>query len=144
MDDGSGLAGYCAVVVLPAKPAQPFMGEYFGQYLFLYRYQLVCFVCSGSLAISVWRLANIREENIPFHGCFLARFLGGIMLVIILILGILGVHNLWDTAEHIVKAGPKVSTTSTINKVIYFGTAFWVGRVAFYATFVVLLFGLDE
>jgi len=57
--------------------------------------------------------------------------IGGFLLAGILILGILGVHNLYDHATSIVKAHtilPKFTT-----KVIYFSTVFWVGRVLLYA-----------
>lgn len=57
--------------------------------------------------------------------------IGGILLVGILVLGVLGVHNLYEHVTHIMHTGhgnPKFTT-----KLVYFAPAFWIGRVVLYA-----------
>lgn len=59
-----------------------------------------------------------------------ARY-GGFVLALILVLGIFGVHSLYEHVEHIMHLNPVPEKYTT--KVIYFSTAFWVGRVVLYA-----------
>ncbi|MBL0309956.1 MAG: hypothetical protein IPP77_09840 [Bacteroidetes bacterium] len=56
---------------------------------------------------------------------------GGFVLAIILVLGIFDFHSLYDHVKHIMHTSPVPAHYST--KVIYFSTAFWVGRVVLYA-----------
>ena len=85
-------------------------------------------VAAGQVAYGHWQT---MEKRIFLSLSAFTR-IGGFMLVAILILGMLHVHTLYDSAIGIahLKVVPEKYTT----KVIYFGTAFWVGRVLLYAT----------
>jgi hypothetical protein len=84
-------------------------------------------VSAGQIAYGSWQTL---EKRIFLSLSAFAR-IGGFMLALILILGVLGVHNLYEHVNHIMHSPVNPETTT---KIIYFAPAFWIGRVLVYAT----------
>ena len=84
-------------------------------------------VSAGQIAYGSWQTL---EKRIFLSLSAFAR-IGGFMLAAILILGVLGAHNLYGHVNHILHSPVNPETTT---KIIYFAPAFWIGRVLVYAT----------
>ena len=84
-------------------------------------------VAAGQIAYGSWQTL---EKRIFLSLSAFTR-IGGFMLAAIVILGVLGVHTLYDKV-HTITHSPVIPETTT--KVIFFAPAFWIGRVLVYAT----------
>ena len=84
-------------------------------------------VSAGQIAYGSWQTL---EKRIFLSLSAFTR-IGGFLLFIILALGVFGVHNLYEHANHITHSPVTPETTT---KMIYFAPAFWLGRVLVYAT----------
>ena len=84
-------------------------------------------VAAGQIAYGGWQTL---EKRIFLSLSAFAR-IGGFILAAILLLGVLGVHNLYEHVNHILHSPVNPETTT---KIIYFAPAFWIGRVLVYAT----------
>ncbi len=85
-------------------------------------------VAAGQIAYGSWQTL---EKRIFLSLSAFTR-IGGFLLVLILVLGILGVHTLYAPVLNILHTKPVPPTYTT--KVIYFAPAFWIGRVLLYAS----------
>jgi hypothetical protein len=83
-------------------------------------------VAAGQIAYGQWQTL---EKRIFLSLSAFTR-IGGFLLVVILVLGFLGVHTLFNPVIHILHA--KVNPTTT-TKMVYFAPVFWIGRVILYA-----------
>ena len=85
-------------------------------------------VAAGQIAYGSWQTL---EKRIFLSLSAFTR-IGGFLLVLILVLGIMGVHTLYAPVLNILhtKPVPPIYTT----KIIYFAPAFWIGRVLLYAS----------
>lgn len=84
-------------------------------------------VAATQLAYGAWQ--TLMKRIFLSLSAF-ARY-GGFVLALILVLGIMGVHSLYEHVHHIMHTQPVPAHYTT--KVIYFSSAFWVGRVLAYA-----------
>jgi len=87
-------------------------------------------VAAGQIAYGSWQTL---EKRIFLSLSAFAR-IGGFMLALILILGVLGVHNLYEHVNAIRSLGTVKIDSEFTTKIIYFAPAFWIGRVLVYAT----------
>jgi hypothetical protein len=87
-------------------------------------------VAAGQIAYGSWQTL---EKRIFLSLSAFAR-IGGFMLALILTLGVLGVHNLYEHVNNIRHMGPVKIDSEFTTKIIYFAPAFWIGRVLVYAT----------
>lgn len=87
-------------------------------------------VAAGQIAYGSWQTL---EKRIFLSLSAFAR-IGGFILVGILILGLLGVHTLYEHVSTIRQLAPVKIDSEYTTKIIYFAPAFWVGRVLVYAS----------
>jgi hypothetical protein len=85
-------------------------------------------VAAGQIAYGSWQTL---EKRIFLSLSAFSR-IGGFMLVLILVLGVMGVHNLYAPVLNILHQKPVPAIYTT--KIIYFAPAFWIGRVLLYAS----------
>lgn len=84
-------------------------------------------VAAGQIAYGSWQTL---EKRIFLSLSAFTR-IGGFLLVVILGLGLAGVHTLYDPVKDILHLNPVPEKYTT--KVIFFAPVFWISRVALYA-----------
>lgn len=95
-------------------------------------------VAATQLAYGGWQ--TLMKRIFLSMGAF--AMIGGFLLLGLLLLGIGGVHNLYEHVSHMMHS-PATDKTNT--KMIFFATPFWVGRVAFYAiSWALLSWGMNK
>jgi len=84
-------------------------------------------VAAGTLAYGSW---HILVKRIFLSLAAFVR-VSGFVLVLIVVLGLLNVHTLYDHVKHIIHENPVLPIHS--NKVIFFAPVFWISRLVAYA-----------
>jgi len=87
-------------------------------------------VSAGQIAYGGWQTL---EKRIFLSLSAFAR-VGGFILAAVIILGLLGVHTLYDHVNHIIHLGAVKPDSEYTTKIVFFAPVFWVGRVLVYAS----------
>jgi hypothetical protein len=86
-------------------------------------------VAGGQIAYGHWQT---MEKRIFLSLSAFTR-VGGFLLALIIILGVLNVHHLYESANKIAHGGPYAASSVFTTKKIWFAPAFWISRLVIYA-----------